>query len=124
MKENFNMPKNNPFKVPNGYFEELTNNIQAECYQEKVSIWSFFKLQTLAPTLAILVLVFMGVKSFTPINNTSISADELYALVGEEVMNWDENLLYEYIDYSEEENEYIQYLLDEEIELTTILNEL
>ena len=124
MKENFNMPKNNPFKVPNGYFEELTNNIQAECYQEKASVWSFLKLQALAPTLALLALVFMGVKSFTPINSTSISANELYALVREEVMNWDENLLYEYIDYAEEENEYVQYLLDEEIELTTILNEL
>lgn len=124
MKENFNIQKNNPFKVPDGYFEELTNNIQAECYQEKESIWSFFKLQTLAPTLALASLIFLGVKFFTPINNTSISADELYALVGEDVLNWDENILYEYIDYIEEEHEYIQYLLDEEIELSTILNEI
>lgn len=121
MQNKFNTPKNNPFKVPDGYFEELTNNIQTECYQEAPSFWQAFQLQKWATALAIIAIFYLGIQNF---NTKTLEAEDVYVLVENEIMNWDEDLLYEYVDYTEEQNDYIDYLLEENIELISILNEL
>lgn len=121
MQEKHNIPKNNPFKVPDGYFEELTHNIQAECYQEEQNFWQAFQLQRWATALAIIAVFYLGTQNF---DTETLEPEDIYAFVEKELMNWEEHLLYEYVDYTEEQNDYIDYLLEEDIELTSILNEL
>lgn len=121
MQTEKNIAKNNPFKVPDGYFEKLTNNIQSECYQDTPSFWQAFQLQKWATALAIIAVFYFGIQNFS---TKALEAEDVYVLVENEIMNWDEYLLCEYVDYTEEQNDYIDYLLEEDIELISILNEL
>ena len=122
MQTEKHIPQSNPFKVPDGYFEELKNNIQNECYQEKTSLFDLFQWQTIVPTTAIISFLFIGIPSFTS-SSQALSDTELYAAVEAEIIDWDESLIYDFA-YMEETNEAIEYLLEEEIDLSILINEL
>ena len=122
MQNKFNIPKNNPFKVPSGYFDELTDNIQTACYQDEQSIWQVFQAQKWATTLAIVAVFYLGTQNF---NSQTLASEDVFALVENEIMQWDEVLLYEYAEnVTAEQSDYIDYLIEEDIDLRTILNEL
>ena len=54
--------KRNPYKVPEDYFLSLTHSIMDKVdTPEKRYFFSAFQLQTLAPTFAILLIVFSAV---------------------------------------------------------------
>lgn len=86
-----NISHNNPFKVPNGYFDTLSNNIQDECYREEQGFFAMFQLQKWATALAIIAVFYVGFKNA---NTTPLQSADVYTLVADEVMHWDEYLLY------------------------------
>lgn len=105
------------FEVPAHYFDSLSSRIQDRCYEEKDSRWKSWQLG-LIPSLLLVVFFFNW-----PDSSTSITTEEdYYNLLSEEVVHWDEHLLYEQLELEEQDIE-IEYLLDE-FELNTLIKEL
>ena len=114
-----NLGKRNPFTVPEDYFTTLTHTIMDKIdTPEKVSIISFLHIKTLAPVLAIVVLIFSGVWY----NNQplEITTEELI-----EVLTYyevDDDLLYEHVEL-EAEIQVDDYLIDH-FNYNELINEL
>lgn len=114
-----NLGKINPFTVPEDYFTTLTHTIMDKIdTPEKVSNISFLQIKTLAPVLAIVVLIFSGVWY----NNQplEITTEELI-----EVLTYyevDDDLLYEHVEL-EAEIQVDDYLIDH-FNYNELINEL
>ena len=104
-----NLERKNPFTVPEDYFTTLTHNIMEKIESpEQVKIPAFFQLKTIAPTLAIAVILFSG---FWYNNQLlEITDEELIEVLA--YYEIDNDLLYEYIEF-EDEAEIDNYLIDE-----------
>ena len=56
------LEKRNPYKVPKDYFTSLTHNIMDKVEEKETNtFFDFFTLKPLAPTLAMLLIVFSAV---------------------------------------------------------------
>ena len=101
--------KRNPYKVPEDYFLTLTHNIMDKVdTPEKRYIFSAFQLQTIAPTFAMLLIVFSAV--WYNNQNPNITDEDLVELLS--FYQVEDELLLEYIELELEEN-IDEYLLNE-----------
>lgn len=122
-----NMRKENPFRVPDGYFEGLTARMMEQIPDDepqfednKVTMWDRVRpIFYLAAMFAGLGLFFKAIVFFDNSDKLSNQADSLLVSTQNSTYMADES---EY-DFENEENEYLQYLEDQYTE-ALILNEL
>ncbi len=133
----FSIKKENPFQVPDNYFESLPSIIQERCIasQPVRKPWYTFLLK---PKISLslgfaLVLLVAGI-NFTNLNNTTPTAPQPLSQTdqaGFEVEDIDENILVDMIASTpalpKQETENTpeeEYLIDHNIELSQLINEL
>ncbi len=137
--------KENPFLVPDGYFENFSSRLQDKLAEERKkeerSLYLVLKpfIYTVSSVAAILILTFIFYKAIVDKGNTAVpSNSEIAAMFEEDVYDLEDTYLSD--NYSNEleaddlmfsneddpsyEDEIIQYLLDENVEIETIVNEL
>lgn len=122
-----NMRKENPFRVPDGYFESFTARMMEQIPDDepqfednKVTMWDRVRpIFYLAAMFAGLGLFFKAIVFFDNSDKLSNQADSLLVSTQNSTYMADES---EY-DFENEENEYLQYLEDQYTE-ALILNEL
>ena len=122
-----NMRKENPFRVPDGYFEGSTARMMEQIPDDepqfednKVTMWDRVRpIFYLAAMFAGLGLFFKAIVFFDNSDKLSNQADSLLVSTQNSTYMADES---EY-DFENEENEYLQYLEDQYTE-ALILNEL
>ena len=122
-----NMRKENPFRVPDGYFEGFTARMMEQIPDDepqfednKVTMWDRVRpIFYLAAMFAGLGLFFKAIVFFDNSDKLSNQADSLLVSTQNSTYIADES---EY-DFENEENEYLQYLEDQYTE-ALILNEL
>ena len=136
--------KKNPFVVPDGYFSDFSSRLQEKISKQKesaqkasISLRPYF--YSVASIAAVLVFIFIFFNKLHDRNRESmLLATEIAEIFEEDIYDLEDNTLIENytanledddIIYYEEidpnyKNEIIQYLLDEDIELETIVNEL
>ena len=103
------LEKRNPYKVPKDYFTSLTHNIMEKVEEKETStFFDFFTLKTLAPTFAMLLIVFSAV--WYNNQNPNITDEDLVELLS--FYQVEDELLLEYIELELEEN-IDEYLLNE-----------
>ena len=103
------LEKRNPYKVPKDYFTSLTHNIMDKVEEKETStFFDFFTLKTLAPTFAMLLIVFSAV--WYNNQNPNITDEDLVELLS--FYQVEDELLLEYIELELEEN-IDEYLLNE-----------
>ena len=135
----------NPFLVPDGYFESFSSRFQdrlaEERKKEERSLYLVLKpyIYTVSSVAAILILTFIFYKTFVDKGNTTVlSNSEIASIFEEDVYDLEGTYLSD--NYSDEieaddlmfldeddpsyEDEIIQYLLDENVEIESIVNEL
>ena len=101
--------KRNPYKVPEDYFLALTHSIMDKVdTPEKRYFFSAFQLQTLAPTFAMLLIVFSAV--WYNNQNQNITDEDLVELLT--FYDVEDELLLEFVDLKQEET-IDEYLLNE-----------
>ena len=101
--------KRNPYKVPKNYFTSLTHNIMDKVEEKETStFFDFFTSKTLAPTFAMLLIVFSAV--WYNNQNPNITDEDLVELLS--FYQVEDELLLEYIELELEEN-IDEYLLNE-----------
>jgi hypothetical protein len=132
-------PKENPFKVPDGYFDRFPSRMSDRIADEKITFkFPFPSLLKPAPIIAFAsIAVFIGIYTLNVFrtNSNTLTDEEVSTYVYQEGII-DEVELDEIIEYSEiaiadtitikenESNEIERYLLDEDIDLNDIINEL
>ncbi len=133
------VPKENHFNVPKNYFEVLPQVIQTKNLNNSKLLFLFDKLSyrilILVSAIAIALFVFIS-PSNTSIEN-ELSSDQLCELiVDEDYIEFDDYLVYEtYYEVLDEEteldentaseaDEYIDYLLENNIDINAIIDEL
>lgn len=122
-----NMRKENPFRVPDSYFEGFTARMMEQIPDDepqfednKVTMWDRVRpIFYLAAMFAGLGLFFKAIVFFDNSDKLSNQADSLLVSTQNSTYMADES---EY-DFENEENEYLQYLEDQYTE-ALILNEL
>ena len=103
------LEKRNPYKVPKDYFTSLTHNIMDKIEEKETNtFFDFFTLKTLAPTFAMLLIVFSAV--WYNNQNPNITDEDLVELLS--FYQVEDELLLEYIELELEEN-IDEYLLNE-----------
>ena len=103
------LKKRNPYKVPKAYFTSLTHNIMDKVEEKETStFFDFFTLKTLAPTFAMLLIVFSAV--WYNNQNPNITDEDLVELLS--FYQVEDELLLEYIEFELEES-INEYLLNE-----------
>ncbi len=127
------LKKENQFSVPANYFEELPQHIHARKNQTKPStIFSnqlFYKM--LAPTM-VLVTLFTSYYIYQNNTTTELTAQEISeVIIDQELIQMDEEMIYEVYaetatsNQTESENEeIIDYLINDNISINLILEEL
>ena len=94
------LEKRNPYIVPEDYFLALTPNIMDKVdTPEKRYIFSAFQLQTLAPTFAMLLIVFSAV--WYNNQNPNITDEDLVELLT--FYDVEDELLLEFVELKQEE---------------------
>ena len=92
--------KRNPYKVPEDYFLALTHSIMDKVdTPEKRYFFSAFQLQTLAPTFAMLLIVFSAV--WYNNQNQNITDEDLVELLT--FYDVEDELLLEFVEMKQEE---------------------
>ena len=103
------LEKRNPYKVPKDYFTSLTHNIMDKVEEKETNtFFDFFTLKTLAPTFAMLLIVFSAV--WYNNQNPNITDEDLVELLS--FYQVEDELLLEYVELELEEN-IDEYLLNE-----------
>ena len=94
------LKKRNPYKVPRGYFTSLTHNIMDKAKEKETStFFDFFTLKTLAPTFAMLLIVFSAV--WYNNQNPNITDEDLVELLA--FYDIEDELLLEFVELKQEE---------------------
>ena len=123
----------NPFVIPDGYFDELPHIIQKRCQEQKKKIFSWEKLAFLfKPTfvlpIVMAVVLFAGSIYFIRNDNKSVSTYRTTDSISltDNVQYIDEMLIIESFGTAgaDDPEPIIDYLIDNDIETTTITNEL
>lgn len=129
-----------PFEVPADYFEELPMRVQEriatpaqEGWLSMIKSWLSIRNLAIASGLVvafILVQPYIGVDKKTP----TISSDDLMALIDEGVIDFDEDVIYDAYAGTDnieietstniDEEEIIDYLMDEEVDVEGNYDEL
>lgn len=141
--EDLNIPglekgKSNPFKVPANYFEELTPKVMSRIHEAETStkeesagfpIWRLAGLGL--ATLVIGLLIFNPFSKPADLSSQFSEVAESHSLeflVAEADISIDDLLAADLIELEEEsetdEDAYLDYLIENEIELSTIVDEL
>jgi hypothetical protein len=140
----FSMPKKNTFKVPEGYFEELPLFIQNRLDGEsKPSFWNelykaVFKPQTAWGAASIVALIVTGLLINNSQNNIIVNSQDIAeVLYHDEMNNIDEEIFVEVLSEESLVDEkqtvsnilnddeiIIDYLIDNDIDESDIINEL
>ena len=95
-----NLEKRNPYKVPKDYFTSLTHNIMDKVEEKETStFFDFFTLKTLAPTFAMLLIVFSAV--WYNNQNQNITDEDLVELLT--FYDVEDELLLEFVELKQEE---------------------
>ena len=95
-----NLEKRNPYKVPKDYFTSLTHNIMDKVEEKETStFFDFFRLKTLAPTFAMLLIVFSAV--WYNNQNPNITDEDLVELLT--FYDVEDELLLEFVELKQEE---------------------
>ena len=94
------LEKSNPYKVPKDYFTSLTHNIMDKVDKKETStFFDFFTLKTLAPTFAMLLIVFSAV--WYNNQNPNITDEDLVELLTFYDVEYE--LLLEFVELKQEE---------------------
>ena len=94
------LEKRNPYKVPEDYFLTLTHNIMDKVEEKETStFFDFFTLKTLAPTFAMLLIVFSAV--WYNNQNPNITDEDLVELLTFYDVEYE--LLLEFVELKQEE---------------------
>lgn len=139
----YSIGKRNPFKVPDGYFDNLPALIQARCTKEKTAVirdMRYYMLRIALPVAsAAAIVLFIVTLSLRQANNSRNISDltfvDMGANVEDEIMgSVDENLLMEAIEENgvfnaekavdPETDAMIDYLIDQDIDESLIANQL
>ncbi len=138
-----NIKRRNIFSVPNGYFEELPAKIKEQCkkgdhYKGK-RIYRYINTKSIAVaasvTLVAISLLFYNIEAnekLVAIQNFTTDEIEDYLATGTIYEISEDDLINEVlntnndgqIDNTIEPDEIIEYLLDTDLDLTTIINEI
>lgn len=122
--------KGNHFSVPKDYFENLPNTINNRITNDS-SLFTFKKLsyRIVLPVLAIFVIAFLVVNFNAEQPQLNLNNEQISNLViDENYIDIDDYIIYE--TYSEikepekESEEYIDYLVENDININTIVEEL
>ncbi|MFO8022813.1 MAG: hypothetical protein R6U65_10130 [Perlabentimonas sp.] len=133
--------RRNPFVTPSGYFDQLPGRVQERCVAEKPIHESkrTSTIQVLRSQLALAsgfiglaFLAFIGYYFMQPTNNTStkLTNDDYIEIVKRNIYDYDEATLMEGSNtnanahYNDSvKDEMIQYLLDDDIDYTTLIEQ-
>ena len=92
--------KRNPYKVPKNYFTSLTHNIMDKVEEKETNtFFDFFTLKPLAPTVAMLLIVFSAV--WYNNQNQNITDEDLVELLT--FYDVEDELLLEFVELKQEE---------------------
>ncbi len=128
--------KENHFSTPNNYFEVLPEVIASKNLNNKSLRFSFDKLsyRILVPVASLIVLFFIVFNFNNNNTETELTSEQLSDLIIEEnYLDIDDYLVYEtYAEIIEEEedetlsetDDYIDYLIDNDIDINSIIEEL
>jgi len=139
-----NMPKENPFKVPEGYFDTLTERIEEKIYTqpetEKKNVVRFLssvKNQiALAAGFALFVIISYAIMHYVMKGNTGeqVLNQQFADIIESEIGDYETSILIDaYIETQKEaipndielpDEEMIEYLITEDIDIELIINEL
>lgn len=129
------MKKENHFKAPNNYFESLPEVISNKNLNSKEVQFSFDKLswRILIPITAVII-IFTVVTNLNSVNeNDTLTYDQFSEyIIAQEDIEFEDYLIYEaYAEILEaepeqesENEEYINYLMENDIDINSIIEEL
>ena len=137
----FSLKKENLYKVPDGYFDELPTIIQDRIIDDILilpSVWAWFKNIVLKPqfafgSISILILTLIGWLVFdnTEYHQAMLTSQDIAEVIyHQEIENLDEDVLIEAIPEENISNSannqdlIIEYLIDNNIDENEIVNEL
>ncbi len=117
--KNENKNINNFFEVPDGYFDELymkvKNKINIKEEKKSSFNWYFYKIPTVRYVLIFVSFIFLYFIFVPNSGNDELSQNVVYSYVSDNIDDFDEELIAEYIETEEiTEEEIIDYLEDEE----------
>lgn len=127
--------KENHFSTPKNYFEVLPEVITSKNLNNKLLPFSFVKLswRILVPVSSLAIIIFIVFNWNSNLVESELTNDQLCELIIEEdYIEIDDYLVYEtYAEILEEENEessdteeYIDYLIENDIDINAIIEEL
>ena len=129
------------YNVPKGYFDSLPQRIQEYCLtespihsEERVTVWKAIRAQLslAAGFVSLAILALVGYYLLQPTNNTSnvLSNDDYIEIIQNNIYDFDEaSIIKESHPYSLNDStqsyndEMIQYLLDQDIDYTTLIEQ-
>lgn len=133
---------NNPFSVPKGYFEDFPTKIQERIVSDnKEYAWAIKLFRFIKPQFALgFIIIAFAVIAMTTINfilsnrtNTGIDSDLYTRIIEVDASEFSEQHFIDVLledekkidDYKQEESDfYIHYLVDENIDYGTLIDEL
>lgn len=135
-----NIPKYNPFVVPTGYFDELPTIIQERCIQNRPArtiiewLMLLIKPRFVFPTLAVIIIAFvtfhyLNTSKIIPVNEVAevLTIEDQLQNIDEstiiDALSADASIGSETPDDSEQED-IVNYLLDNNVDETNLNNEL
>ncbi len=132
--------KDFPFKVPEGYFDQFAERLQARMQDEKERSWTSRTYQLIRPQLAIAAIIigimaisYTGIRIMLNERTTEPSMMEiayaldnyLYDINDDLLINTilDEDIEIEWINGGYESDDIMDYLIEEEIDYTNLVDE-
>lgn len=130
-----------PYSVPQGYFDSLPERIQEKCASEhpiakkqNVTLWDTLKSQVslAAGFAALAILAFAGYYVLQPTNNDAVilSNDDYIEIIQRNIYDYDEGSIVDEVkpldtndSLPRHDEEMIQYLLDQNIDYTTLIEQ-
>lgn len=134
--------KRNEFQVPAGYFDSLPSIIQERCIEssrttisEKLERFKFYLYRLAIPVSFAAIIVFFGLNYLNPADvDNDLTAAEISIILEEDVnISIEETMLIEALmenesaqsaEFADEDEGLIDYLIDNDIDLSSIINEL
>lgn len=128
------------FKVPDNYFNEFSSRLQDKIHKEKpvsgvekIMLFARPKLTLAFLIVGFILIAYVSFKLFLSDNlKTELSANDIAEIIEYNAYDFDENLFiealeetdFEIIEDAEYTNEIIDYLIEENIDYLTLINEL
>ena len=134
--------KRNEFQAPDGYFDSLPSIIQERCLEssrsaisEKLERFRFYFYRLVIPVSFAAIIIFFGLNYLNPADvDNDLTAEEISIILEEDVsISIEETLLIEILmenesaqsaEFADEDEDIIDYLIDNDIDLSSIINEL